>query len=114
MTAMMYQSIADAEVWDGKIKNRSKDGSFNRVHAITTGILNSAGKTRHYLAICADTSEGVPSLSPAFHFCSATDFRAASRDLGRHLGKPGEPKSSREFESTPQSPLTIFDENYAA
>jgi hypothetical protein len=56
----------------------------------------------------------IPSLSPAFRFCRVTDLRAASRDLGRHLSEPREPKSSSHFESIRDSSLTIlFGMDYA-
>ena len=110
---MMYQTIANGEVWHGKIRNRTKDGSFYWASTIVARILNSEGKTRSYLAIRADTSEGISPLSPAF--CSVTYSQAASRDLARHLGEPEEPNSSSHFESIRDSSLTIlFGMDYAA
>lgn len=115
MTTIQYQTIANGEVWHAKIGNPTKDGSIYWAYTTIAGILNSEGKTLQYLAIRADTSEGIPPLSPAFRFYSATDLRAASRDLGCHLGEPGEPKASSHFESTRDSSLTIFaGKDYAA
>ena len=95
-------------------KNRkSYDRSFHGASTIVARILNSEGKTRSYLAIRADTSEGISPLSPAF--CSVTYSQAASRDLARHLGEPEEPNSSSHFESIRDSSLTIlFGMDYAA
>jgi len=84
------------------------------VYTTIARILNSEGKTRHYLAIRAHTTDGIPPPSPAFRFCSVTDLREASRDLGRHLSEHGEPKSSSHFEFTRHSSLTIlFGMDYA-
>jgi PAS domain-containing protein len=111
---MMYQTIANGEVWHGKIRNRTKDGSFYWASTIVARILNSEGKTRHYQAIRADTTENIPPLLPSFRLCSVTYSRAASRDLDRHLGEPEEPNSSSHFESIRDSSLTIlFRMDYA-
>jgi hypothetical protein len=115
MTTIMYQTIADGEIWHGKIQNPTKDGSIYWVYTIIARILNSEGKTHHDLAIRVDTTEGIPPLSPTFRFCSATDLRTASRDSSCHLGEPGERKASSRFESRRDSSLTMFvGKDYAA
>jgi hypothetical protein len=112
MTTMMYQTIANGEVWYGKIKNRAKDVSFCRPYANLARFLNSEGETRYFLAIRADTSQDTVPLSPAFRFCGVTHSRAASRDLSRRLG---EPKSSSHFESIrDSSPAILFGMDSAA
>jgi hypothetical protein len=112
MATMIYQAIVDGEVWHGKIKNRTGDGSCYWVNTIFARILNLGGKTRRYLPICPDTPEGLPPLSPAFRSFSMTYSRAASRDLGWHLG--AEPKSSSHFESIRASSLALlFGMDYA-
>jgi hypothetical protein len=111
----MYQTIVSDEVWHGEIKNRAKTELSYWVYTTIARILNSEGKTRPYLAIHAQTSEGILLLLPVSRFYSVTYSRAASRALGRHLSEAGESKSSSHFESTRNSSLTIFvGKDYAA
>jgi hypothetical protein len=84
---------------------------FSHVSVTNDKALNLADDA---LAIRVDTSDGIPPLSPAFRFCSVTYSRAASQELRRHFGEPGEPKSSSHFESIRNTSLTIlFGMDYA-
>jgi PAS domain S-box-containing protein len=53
----MYHTIANAQVWDGEIKNRAKDGSIYWVYTTILPFVGVEGKPQKYVAIHVDITD---------------------------------------------------------
>ncbi len=47
----MWRTIGNGKIWQGEVRNKSKDGTYYWVDTIIIPIINDKGKTHHYFSI---------------------------------------------------------------
>jgi PAS domain S-box-containing protein len=105
----LWRTIRQGQIWQGDIKNQSKDGRFYWVNTTIVPILNARGKPQEYVSICQDITKRKEMeekyLSPVI--CEAAHFFELSSELMCIIGSNGEfkqvnPAFTKTFSYSPE------------